>query len=292
LYARKAEDGKKSYALLRAGFGYPQTFFWKGTKDEHARKMAQLNGGPEFARAFRDFYTKVSTKPSRYVPTTAAIDPSWQNVYPTETIEKVIEKATRIALAHCPCRVGYELVTSRSCGHSTDVCLKLNDLAEAVINAGLAREISHAEALAVIKKADAEGLVHFADNTGEGIKHICNCCGDACWNVRPIRKRQVPRDLRMATYFLRQTDEDACIACVEICPVQAVALVNDVAKVDLDWCIGCGVCVPRCSSEAISLVQKENQPLQAPDFVTLHTQINVERAKALEIRRGRAGQKE
>lgn len=285
LYSGVTENGKKAYALLRAGFGYPQTFFWKGEKTSQARRIAEIMKEPEVVMAQRNFYTTIDTKPYRYVPTTEAIDPQWQSVYPTETIEKVIEKASRLALGHCPCRVRYELVNGESCGHSTDVCIKLNDLAECVINAGLAREISHEEALEVIKKADQEGLVHFTDNTGEGIKHICNCCGCACFNVGPIRRRHVPRDMMMATYFLRKTCEEECIGCgncVEICPVQAVTIEDDVAKVDLDWCIGCGVCVPRCSADAIRLVEKEKKPAQSTDFAHLYTQINKERAAVRE----------
>ena len=280
LFHKDTADGRKGYALLRQSFGFNQVFLWKGDKTAHAQKMVQLQRDQEFTKATNDFFTTVDTKAFRYIPTTEAIDPQWQNVYPSETIENVIKKASKLALAHCPCRVRYEMVKGQSCGHSTDVCIKLNDLAECVIDAGLAKEITHEEALEVIKKADREGLVHFAYNTGEGMKHICNCCGHACWNVRPIRLRQVPRDMLMATYFLRETDEDECIACencVDICPVDAVKIADGVAKVDQDWCIGCGVCVSRCSTGAIRLVEKEHKPNQSTDFFDLYTKIHSER---------------
>ncbi|MBI4319202.1 MAG: 4Fe-4S binding protein [Chloroflexi bacterium] len=281
LYRREMSGGKKGYALLKLAFGYPQVFYWKGDKTPHARKMIELQSQPEHVKAQIDMYTGTETKPFRYIPTTEAIDPQWQNVYPAETIEKVILRATRIAVAHCPCRIRNELLTGKPCGHSTEVCIKLDDLAEVVVAAGLAREIDHEEALQVIKKAQAEGLVHFTDNAGEGIKHICNCCGDVCWNVGPIRRRKYPRDLLMATYFLRETDEDACIACencVDICPVNAVSIVDDVARVDHDWCIGCGVCVPRCSAQAIRLVEKQPKPKGSADFAALHLAVHHERA--------------
>ena len=282
LFSKITRDGRKLYAPLKAAYGFNQVFLWKGEKPERAMRVIEQMRDPEFAQASIDFFTKSNLKPFRYIPTTEAIDPQWQNVYPSETIEQVIGKATKLALAHCPCRVRYEMVSGRSCGHSTDVCIKMNELAELVIEAGLAKEITHAEALEALKKADREGMVHFADNTGEEMKHICNCCGCACWNVRPIRKRQIPRDLIMATYFLRETDEDECIACgncVEICPVAAVKIEDGVARVDQQWCIGCGVCVPRCSTGAIKLVEKPNQPLRSADFVDLHTKIHVERVQ-------------
>lgn len=283
LYSRRTSEGKKAYALPSLGFGYPQIYFWKGETNPLAKKIADLQRDPALSQSAMDLYTGTRTKPYRYVPTTQAIDTSqWQNVYPSETIEEVIRKSSRVAVAHCPCRVRYKMVKGEGCGHSTEVCLKLNDLADLVINAGLAKEITHEEALAVIKKADDEGLVHFADNTGEGIKHICNCCGDACWNVRPIRRRQIPRDVIMATYFIRETNEDECIACGEcadICPVAAVTI-EDVAKVDTDWCIGCGVCVPRCATQAIKLVEKEAEPSRSTDFQDLYARIKVERSSS------------
>lgn len=212
-----------------------------------------------------------------------AIEGHWQNVYPTETIIKVLDKATRFAVAHCICRVKYELKHGKNCGHSTEVCVKLNFLAECVINAGLAREVTREEAEAIIRKAEAEGMVHMCDNTGEQIQHICNCCGCACWNVGRFRRRELPRDMLLATYFIRETNADACVGCgncVEICPVDVVRMEDGVAKVDLEWCIGCGVCVSKCDNQAIKLVEKEPKPSGAENFVKLHQNIAAQRAAA------------
>ncbi len=51
-------------------------------------------------------------------------------------------------------------------------------------------------------------------------------------------------------------DEEKCTgcgACVEVCPVEALKLVDDKAKVDPDTCIDCGTCVDECPVGAISL---------------------------------------
>ena len=42
LFSGSTADGETGYALLQVGFGFPQTFFWKGEDTPHARKMARL----------------------------------------------------------------------------------------------------------------------------------------------------------------------------------------------------------------------------------------------------------
>jgi len=41
-----------------------------------------------------------------------------------------------------------------------------------------------------------------------------------------------------------------CEACVSACPVEAISIVDDKAKVS-DECIDCGACVDECPVEAI-----------------------------------------
>ena len=110
------------------------------------------------------------------------------------------------------------------------MCLKFDDLADYLIERGLGREITREEALDIIRRSEEAGLVHFVDNAEGQVKHNCNCCGCSCWNVGRIRRRKIARDDLMATYFMRTTDEDACVgcgACLDICPVQALKLEDE-----------------------------------------------------------------
>lgn len=45
---------------------------------------------------------------------------------------------------------------------------------------------------------------------------------------------------------------DGCKACVEVCPVEAIA-VEDVARIDAEACVDCGTCVDQCPKGAIAL---------------------------------------
>jgi NAD-dependent dihydropyrimidine dehydrogenase PreA subunit len=167
----------------------------------------------------------------------------------------------------------------RKCGHALENCIKYDDLAEYLIEGGIGREITRQEALEVIRRAEEAGLVHLVDNAREGIKHTCNCCGCCCWSVGTIRRKKIPRDVLMATYFLRETDQERCTGCgqcVEICPVQVVRMEGDFPVVDRDWCIGCGVCAIPCPVSAVKLVRKTGV-LPPKDFRELHNQILRER---------------
>jgi len=44
-----------------------------------------------------------------------------------------------------------------------------------------------------------------------------------------------------------------CAACKDICPVEAITIVDDKAVVDEDTCIDCGQCVDECPTSAITL---------------------------------------
>lgn len=281
LFSGKTRGGKRGYAHLRSGYGFWQTWFWKREKSAHAKRMADLLWQYHFPVAGMrpDKMFPRSTKIWRYVPLHGSVDEK-EVVYPFEIMQEIVRKAKVIALAHCACRVKMELATGVSCGHPQEVCMKFDELAEHLVNIGLARELTVDGALDILKKSEEAGLVHFAENAREGIKHNCNCCGCACWNVGAIRRKTIPRDRLMAVYFVRETDEDSCIGCgtcVDICPVNAVAIdKNGKSVTDEGLCIGCGVCVLSCPSSAIKLVRRVD--VRPPkEFAELHRQVMKEK---------------
>ena len=279
LFSGRTSSGEKGYALQQFGYGFPQTYFWAGANRPLASKMAGLVVRYAKREQVRQAYGATKTKALRYVPATPAFTPEEHAVFPFEMMEELIEKVHVIALAHCPCRVTAELLGKRRCTHPLEACIKYDDLAEYLIENSLGREIDKKEALAVVRASEEAGLVHLVDNAREGIRHTCNCCGCCCWSVGSIRRRTIPRDVLMATYFLRETDLSRCTgcgACVEICPVAALSMEEGLPLVDNDWCIGCGVCAVPCPSGAVRL-KRRSDALPPKDFPTLHRQILKER---------------
>lgn len=279
LYTRRTHAGETGFALLQVGYGIPQTFFWGGQQDDRTRRMAKLILNYFSVPTTQAVYGGTSTKTYKYSPANVSIDVEMQGVMPNEQMGAIVEAATKIAVAHCPCRMSAKILGRSDCHHELENCIKYDEMAEFVIGKGLAREISQDEAIKILADSEKQGLVHMVDNTQGQIKHTCNCCGHYCWNVGIIRRRKIPRDVLMAVYFIRDTEVDECIgcgACADICPVDAVTMVDERPVVDNDWCIGCGVCAVSCPAEVISI--KRRLESQAPEsFTHLHRQIKQEK---------------
>jgi len=50
-------------------------------------------------------------------------------------------------------------------------------------------------------------------------------------------------------------DKEKCVGCgvcVDVCPTEALSVVGDFAECDADLCVDCGTCIPECPTEAIS----------------------------------------
>lgn len=281
LFSGQTRDGSKGYALHQVGFGFPQSFYWQGEETPHGRQMASLIGKYFSRQVTQEAYGSTATKPYRYIPPDSALPASLQAVYPYHMMENVLQKARVFAVAHCPCRMIVNMHGKR-CDHPLEVCLKFDEMAQYLIDRGLGREINREEALAIIKQSEEAGLVHFVDNAQGGVKHNCNCCGCACWNVGTIRRRKIARDDLMATYFIRVTEEDNCTGCgecVSICPVDSLTMNDVLPVVDNEWCIGCGVCVTRCPNQAAKLILRQDKSAEQPaaSFRELHRQIIAEK---------------
>lgn len=293
LYRAEMVDGEPGYALHQVGFGFPQTFFWKGEDTPQVRRMAELTAKYFNREVTRESFSPTTTKAYRYIPVEKTLKPEKQAVFPQQAMAQVIEQAEVIALGHCPCRMAYTLRGGK-CDHPKEVCIKFNRMARYVIERGLAREITKEEALEIIRRTEEEGLVHFVDNAGADIQHNCNCCGCACWNVGNIRRRKIPRDAIMATYFLRETDFEKCIGCgqcLEICPVDALKLEEDRPVVDDEWCIGCGVCATVCPTDSITMRVRPDRAGQLPpsNFEELHERIMTEKGTSHATPKGAQG---
>ncbi|BCZ45952.1 pyridine nucleotide-disulfide oxidoreductase [Clostridium gelidum] len=147
-----------------------------------------------------------------------------------EEVSKYLNENDLFSVSDCSCRTA-RAVMGEGCGHlKEDICIQMGHAAEYYIRTGRGKQISREEAFEVIKKAEADGLVHQIPNTdGAGKTHaICNCCGCSCLSLRTS-------EMFLNTDMVRS---------------------NYVSFVDKDKCVGCGECVEGCQVNALQLGQK------------------------------------
>ena len=58
-----------------------------------------------------------------------------------------------------------------------------------------------------------------------------------------------------------------CRACEKVCRLEAIKVENNIAHIDYDKCVGCGLCAGKCPKGIITgkkLVPKKPAPKKAP----------------------------
>jgi len=229
-----------------------------------------------YARTFNDVIegkieSKYTKTPSyRTVPVEAALTatpkirnilvditvPDPRQVLPFDVISKMMAAQSLIGVAECSCRKTKK-VLGNDCGHPLETCFSFNDLAESLIEAGIARKLALDEALKILADCEAQGLVHNVDNCEDRLRSICNCCPHASILLRGIARGCTNN--MAASRFVSVADQSKCTgigACVNACPVRAIESRDGKAFIHGEKCIGCGQCVSRCASGAIRLVPR------------------------------------
>ena len=179
-----------------------------------------------------------------------------------ERASEVIETARHLAVSMCYCRHKMAHL-DRACNAPMDICMTFNSVADSLSKHGIARRIDVGECLELLDKARDANLVQFGENVREEVSFICNCCGCCCEALLGYKRFGAENPIR--TNFLPMIDDSSCNGCgrcVDVCPVEAAALVSDSgavergkrkARIDESVCLGCGVCVRNCSRGAIHM---------------------------------------
>ena len=183
------------------------------------------------------------------------------------------------AVMDCICQQGKDLV-GKPCRqtHDREHCLTIGMAAESMAGRGVARFITKEETLGFLDRADREGLLVEPQNTQDPL-FICCCCGCCCGVLTTAKKLPRPASF-FATNYHATVDAAACnlcLACETRCQMGAVAVVDGAAAVDLGRCIGCGLCVTTCPTEALRLVAKPDPQAPPKDTPRLYARMYRER---------------
>ena len=197
----------------------------------------------------------------KVIPVNEAIAPDTVLV-PYQNLEESVRGARVISVTDCVCRKETELLDKKCINeYPMENCLSFGAAAEYYIEHGFGREISADEAMEILEEADKAGLVHAGANKTH-LSNICNCCPCCCASMKGITQKGFDKHKFMNAIFESLIDEDACIGCeecVEKCPVDAIAMEDDLAVVDRDKCLGCGLCHRACDNEAITIQLREDR---------------------------------
>ena len=184
-----------------------------------------------------------------------------------ERVSSIIENGQSFLLNECICKKERGLLDKR-CEKPLEVCLGIAPVPGIFHDTKVGRAVSKEEAREVLRKSEEAGLVHLTWNVEKGHFFICNCCGCCCGVLRGINDLGIPASRVVNSYYYAEIDPDECAACGtcadERCQVNAIEEGEDAYKVITEKCIGCGLCVDTCPSEAIQLVRKQAEEIVPP----------------------------
>jgi len=220
-----------------------------------------------------------ATPQLRTVPIMQVI-PVRREILAHEAAGEMLLAHDRFLIAPCICRRERTLV-GEGCGKLLDACLIMGGGVEYYEQNGIGRIINREEALAILKRADEEGLVLQPSNA-KRIANICMCCGCCCGVLRTIKKHPRPAEF-VSTPFRVALDAGTCEdcgICLTRCPMDAL---NRDAEgkigLDPDRCIGCGLCVSTCSGKSLDLVRKPEAEQRDVPATFRHTYIDMARRR-------------
>ena len=212
----------------------------------------------EFLQKYLDRFEQWSregtiSSSSRVVPVGSARD-ARQWILPSEQALAIVKEARTIGLQKCVCRLHYS-----QCDNPLEVCLVFNEVADTLVNKGVARIISLEEASDVLIQADAHGLVHLSLYMPDHqVFALCSCCSCCCHDLRLVREHH-HREMIAHAEFLAVTDTKLCtdcLLCIERCVFQARNIRSGKMMYDPASCLGCGLCVSVCTPGATTLIKR------------------------------------
>lgn len=237
----------------------------------------------DFVKDYEDYFIqgwlpeafRVKAAQMRTIPVEKSIEFE-HNVSTYDNITKVIDEAEGpFAIMNCVCRQVKDILEDPcKATDRREVCMASGIMAQLTIDQGRGRAITKEEALEILQKNQEEGLVIQPDNS-QIFSFVCSCCSCCCENLSKYILLPNPANVVIANYYA-EVDSDLCTGCgtcVEICPMKAIKLKDDISSIIRKRCIGCGNCAAKCPSEAISMNKRERQFTPFPSMDVLFDKV-------------------
>jgi NAD-dependent dihydropyrimidine dehydrogenase PreA subunit len=252
-------DGTRIYKMVPWVFGIYE--FQMPHLDRELAEMCE-----EYAGTFgRELF---SNKPQlmQVIPIETEI-PGEQQPLSYERVSSIIENSQSFMYFDCICKKEKGLL-GQPCERSMQVCTAYAPIPGVFDNYPHGTTMTKEEAYELLTKTEEEGLVHLTWNVQSGHYFICNCCGCCCGVLRGINELGIDASLVINSNHYAQIDPDLCSACgvcaEERCQVSAIEEGDEFYRVLQEKCIGCGLCITTCPTEAISLIRKPEAEIETP----------------------------
>jgi ferredoxin len=224
----------------------------------------------ELAQRFEDYFRSGFRKVLAIQPPFHRVIPIQESiktdlaVAPFESALGILAHASAWGVTDCICRKQTALI-GRPCPHPVDVCMLMSSTPGAFHGSSGVKELTHAEAIGVLRRAAEAGLVHSVANTMEGQWYICNCCTCSCGILRGMAEGGMASVIARSGFVCRVDEAscDGCGLCAQRCPFGAITA-EGTARVEAIRCAGCGVCAVACPNHALTLARRLDAEVTLP----------------------------
>ena len=273
LIYREDEGGEALYRAEQFIVGIYE--YQLGTMDREFSELTQ-----EYIPYIGVAMAGVKTLQTRFVPVGSAVEVS-HAVATHDRVRDLVKKQEILGVKECICRKQQGLLGNR-CEYPLEICLMFGEFARYHLENGWpGRYIDVEEALRLLDRSEELGLVLMAENA-QDIRFVCSCCSCCCSGLKILKVLPNPAELLHSNYrSVIEADRcDACGACIERCPMNAIIEEDDSVRIDPKRCIGCGVCLSACGQSAISFVERDEVAVPPRDRDDTMNRILVERGLA------------
>jgi ferredoxin len=258
-----AYGGNRYYLLMPGLIGFFEFTFMKRRQDLPVEELAQLMHeymfeDPDNAMGREMFGSATPLTRAlvheEHIPVESVVT-TW------ESAREIVKNAGYGAIGLCYCRHKKEHLGSRcdKGAPTEEICISLGTAARFMARRGFAEKRSTEELLAVLDRSRSLNLTHITDNIRHKPSFICNCCSCCCELLGGVRQG-FPDGVAKAPFTL-QIDVQTCVGCGlcwQSCNVGAIEPLpvngEKSAGVAEDRCLGCGACISTCATESLSLV--------------------------------------
>ena len=275
VFARE-KDGVWKYALFDT-IRLFENPFRKGGHDETIDKLIPLT------RQYATTKGKSFNSPTsvfRIIPIQEKIE-SISKVLPYEKVYEMIDRAKSVGISRCTCR---EL--EQKCDAPRETCMIFDATCDFLVGRGFARYLTKEEMKHKVHEFAKAGLVLQVNNTQDKLHFICSCCPCCCIVLRAFKNYGNPRMLTRSAFKPIRIPENCagCGTCAEVrCPMGAISIVDKTPVMNIDLCIGCGLCVTGCPNNAIRLEKEIEVPEPPANEQEMGLRILQARGKLLDF---------